>query len=33
MLLDSGNIISGETFYTQSQILVEKVPDETVTIP
>ena len=33
MLLDSGNIISDETFYTQSQITVEKVPDETVTIP
>ncbi len=27
MLLDSGNIISDETFYTQSQIMVEKVPE------
>ncbi len=25
MLLDSGNIISDETFYKQSQIIVEKV--------
>ncbi len=27
MFLDSGNIISDETFYTQSQIMVEKVPE------
>ncbi len=27
MLLDSGNIISDETFYTQSQIIVGKVPE------
>ncbi len=25
--MDSGTIISDETFYTQSQIMVEKVPD------
>ncbi len=28
MFLDSGNIISEETFYTQSQIMVEKIPPE-----
>ncbi len=27
MFLDSGNIISDETFYAQSQIMVEKVPE------
>ncbi len=27
MFLDSGNIICDETFYTQSQIMVEKVPE------
>ncbi len=27
MFLDSGNIISDETFYTQSHIIVEKVPE------
>ncbi len=27
MFLDSGNIISDETFHTQSQIMVEKVPE------
>ncbi len=27
MFLDSGNIVSDETFYTQSQIMVEKVPE------
>ncbi len=27
MFLDSGNIISDETFGTQSQMMVEKVPD------
>ncbi len=27
MFLDSGNIISDETFCTQSQIMVEKVPE------
>ncbi len=27
MFLDSGNIISEETFYTQSQIMVERVPE------
>ncbi len=27
MFLDSGNIISDETFYTQSEIMVEKVPE------
>ncbi len=27
MFLDSGNIIYGETFCTQSQIMVEKVPE------
>ncbi len=26
MFLDSGTIISDETFYTQSQIVVEKIP-------
>ncbi len=27
MFLDSGNIISDEPFYTQSQIMVEEVPE------
>ncbi len=27
MFLDSGNIISDETFYTQSQTMVEKIPE------
>ncbi len=27
MFLDSGNIISDETFYTQTQIMVEKFPE------
>ncbi len=27
MFLDSGNIISDETFYSQSQIMVEKIPE------
>ena len=27
MFLDSGTIIFDETFYTQSQIMVEKVPE------
>ncbi len=27
MFLDSGNIISDETFYAQSQIMVDNVPE------